>query len=203
MTAKSKPDQVGEKKQRGGARPNAGRKRKSKEAPADAAVVDQARAKPEKPKTGRPSDFSDAMAAEICDRLCAGESLRTICRDEHMPVCSTVFVWLSKHKAFAEQYARARDVQADAIFEEILDIADDARNDWMERRGEDDAGWQANGEHIQRSRLRVDARKWMAGKLAPKKYGEKTALELSGKDGAPLIPVINVTIGPSEPSPAS
>lgn len=189
MPAKSKQSNA-QPKPRGGARQNAGRKPKS------VAKVEV------KPKLGRPSDFNDAICSEICDRLCAGESLRTICRDDHMPACSTVFVWLAKRPAFAEQYAHARDVQADAIFEEILDIADNATNDWMVRHGDDDAGWQANGEHIQRSKLRVDARKWMAGKLAPKKYGDKTALELSGKDGAPLIPAINVTIGASEPSPA-
>lgn len=188
-------------KRHGGKRPNAGRKRKAQTDAPNATVAPAAEG--EKPKRGRPSDFTDDLASEICDRLCAGESLRTIVRDDHMPASSTVFKWLAARPAFAEQYARAREVQADAIFEDILDIADDARNDWMERRGENDAGWQANGEHIQRSRLRVDARKWMAGKLAPKKYGEKTALELSGKDGAPLTPVINVTIGPTEPSPAS
>lgn len=193
---------TGEIKQskRGGARKNAGRKSKAKDAAP--VVAAQAAPKPEKPKTGRPSVFSDTLAAEICDRLCAGESLRTICRDDHIPACSTVFRWMAANDAFREQYARAREVQADAIFEDILDIADNAQNDWMVRRGEDDAGWVANGEHIQRSRLRVDARKWMAGKLAPKKYGDKTALELSGKDGAPLIPVINVSIGATEPSPA-
>lgn len=185
-------------KKRGGKRPNAGRKPKVQKI-AEAAKPEKAKP-PEKPKIGRPSDFSQEIAAEICDRLCAGESLRTICRDDHMPACSTVFVWLSKHEAFAEQYARARDVQADAIFEEILDIADDARNDWMERRGENDAGWQANGEHIQRSRLRVDARKWMAGKLAPKKYGEKAQVEVSGKDGGPVVTEVRrVIVDPANP----
>jgi len=183
-------------KQRGGKRPNSGRKRKADKVAKAEPIT------PAKPKTGRPSNYTEALAAEICDRLCAGESLRTICRDDHMPACSTVFRWLAAHEAFRDQYARARDVQADALFEDILDIADNATNDWMERHGEEDAGYQVNGEHIQRSKLRVDARKWMAGKLAPKKYGERAALELSGKDGAPLIPAINVTIGETEPSSA-
>ena len=195
----AKPKKSNGENKRGGARPNSGRKPKAKEA---SVVETQVAPDPVKPKLGRPSEFTEETAAEICDRLCAGESLRTIVRDDHMPASSTVFKWLAARPEFAEQYARAREVQADAIFEDILDIADDARNDWMERRGEDDKGWQANGEHIQRSRLRVDARKWMAGKLAPKKYGDKAALELSGKDGAPLIPAINVTIGSTEPSPA-
>lgn len=135
---------------------------------------------------GRPSIYSDELVALICERITDGESLRTICRDEDMPACSTVFKWLIEKPAFSEQYARAREAQADTLFDEVLDIADDARNDWMERRGEDDAGWQANGEHIQRSKLRIDARKWMAGKLAPKKYGERIVNEHTGKDGGPI-----------------
>lgn len=132
----------------------------------------------------RPSEFSQEVADAICQKLVEGESLRSICDAEDMPACSTVFRWLSLNDAFSEQYARAREAQADALFDDILSIADDARNDWMERRGEEDAGWQANGEHIQRSRLRIDARKWMAGKLRPKKYGEK--LELSGDRENPI-----------------
>lgn len=123
-------------------------------------------------------EFSQELADTICERIANGESLRGICEDKDMPAASSVFKWLSNDTAFAEQYARARETQADTIFDEILSIADDARNDWMARLGEDGAGWQANGEHIQRSRLRIDARKWMAGKLRPKKYGEK--LELGG-----------------------
>lgn len=77
---------------------------------------------------------------------------------------------------------RARETQADAIFDEILDIADDGSNDWMEKHdGEGgNIGWRENGEAIQRSRLRIDARKWMAGKLRPKVYGDKVELEHSG-----------------------
>lgn len=131
---------------------------------------------------GRPSKFSTSVAEAICQRLAEGESLRSICTSEDMPVQSTVFRWLVKNEEFREQYTRAREAQADTLFDDILDIADDARNDWMERRGEEDAGWQANGEHIQRSRLRVDARKWMAGKLAPKKYGDKQQMQVAGPD---------------------
>lgn len=125
---------------------------------------------------GRPTDYSQAMASMICERLADGESLRSICRDETMPAKSSVFLWLTQHKAFSDQYALARQAQADALFDDILEIADDARNDWMEINGDDDAGWRANGEHLQRSRLRVDARKWMAGKLKPKVYGDKVQL---------------------------
>jgi hypothetical protein len=120
-----------------------------------------------------------AHKATICDRISNGESLRQICDGEDMPAASTVFVWLNEDSAFSEQYARAREAQADAIFDEILLIADDGRNDWMERKDEEDAnmGWRENGEALRRSQLRIDARKWMAGKLRPKKYGDKLELE--------------------------
>jgi len=138
--------------------------------------------------TGRPSTYSEATTDIICERIASGESLLAICRDEGMPGQSTVFQWLSRHKEFAEKYARARETQADAIFDEILDIADDARNDWMEKQGPDGqgVGWQLNGDHVQRSRLRIDARKWMAGKLRPKVYGDKVQQEISGPDGGAI-----------------
>jgi len=132
--------------------------------------------------------YTDEMALVICERLANGESLKTISEDEAMPARSTVFKWLAENKTFSDMYARAREEQADAIFDEILEIADDGRNDWMERRGEDDAGWVTNGENIQRAKLRIDSRKWMAGKLRPKKYGDK--LELAGDADAPLQVVI-------------
>lgn len=137
---------------------------------------------------GRPSDYNSEIAAQICGRIADGESLRAICRDESMPASSTVFVWLQKHPVFVEQYTRAREAQADAMADDILDISDNATNDWMQRNhGEDDPGWVANGEHIQRSKLRVDSRKWLASKLQPKKYGDKIDHSLTGKDGGPIV----------------
>lgn len=126
---------------------------------------------------GRPSDFSQELADRICERLADGESLRNICDEDEMPNKATIFRWLAKFPEFRDQYARARETQADSLFDEILSIADDGRNDWMERHGEEDAGWVANGENLRRSQLRVDSRKWMAGKLRPKKYGDKITQE--------------------------
>lgn len=108
-----------------------------------------------------------------------------------MPDKATVIRWLSLQPAFRDQYARAREAQADTLFDEILDIADDGHNDWMLRSYGDDERWVENGEAIRRSVLRIDARKWMAGKLRPKKYGDK--LELAGDPDNPLV--INVTVG--------
>jgi hypothetical protein len=138
----------------------------------------------------RKSEFEQSIADAICERLADGESLRSICKDETMPATSTVFKWLVQQPTFAEQYTRAREAQADTLFDEILDIADDGANDWMEKpgRGEESRGWQENGEALRRSVLRVDARKWMAGKLRPKKYGEK--LQHTGADGESPVQVI-------------
>jgi hypothetical protein len=92
------------------------------------------------------------------------------------------------HPEFQDQYAHAREAQADAIFDDILEIADDGRNDWMEKKDSEgeNIGWRENGEALRRSALRVDARKWMAGKLRPKKYGDKVVNEHSGPDGGPI-----------------
>ncbi len=131
-----------------------------------------------KPK-GRPSGYTDEIAATICERIAEGESIRDICASDDMPSTSMVFRWLAKeeHASFREQYARARETQADVIFDEILTIADDARNDWMKREnGDGKEGKELNTEHLQRSRLRIDARKWMAGKLRPKVYGDRVAI---------------------------
>lgn len=137
------------------------------------------------PMSGVASSFTDEIATTICEGLADGRSLRSICVEEGMPNQATVFRWLAdeRYAAFREQYARAREAQADAIFDEILDIADDGTNDWMERHDDEggNIGWKENGEALQRSRLRVDARKWMAGKLRPKVYGEK--LDIDGRLG--------------------
>lgn len=128
----------------------------------------------------RQSEFTQEVADEICERLADGESLRSICSEDNMPRKATVFRWLGQFERFRDQYTRAREVQADALFDDVLSIADNSKNDWMEANGKDDAGWMLNGDNIRRAQLRIDARKWMAGKLRPKKYGDFKAVELSG-----------------------
>lgn len=130
--------------------------------------------------SGRPTDYTEELGLAICERIADGESLRSICLLEDMPAKSSVFKWLAIHDQFADHYARARDAQADALADEMLDIADDGSNDWMERSEKKGGGWEENGEAIGRSRLRLDARKWIASKLKPKKYGDKLDLDHSG-----------------------
>lgn len=131
----------------------------------------------------RPKELNKEIEDEILGRLVEGESLRKICSDEHMPTRKTFYEWLvdDANLSFRNRYAHARELQADTIIDEINDIADDATNDYMETVDEDGAvSYRLNGENIQRSRLRIDARKWLAGKLRPKKYGDRVEIEHSG-----------------------
>ena len=132
---------------------------------------------------GRPSDYTQELCDEICAKLAEGKSLRTVCLADEMPSTVTVFAWMRKYPEFLNQYANAKEESADALFEETLDIADDGSNDWMEQNKGDDAGYRVNGESIQRSRLRVDTRKWMMSKMKPKKYGDKLTTDHTGSIG--------------------
>lgn len=126
----------------------------------------------------RPTKYSPKVADMICDRIAEGRSLRSICRDKDMPAKTNVFRWLAADAEFAARYAHARDAQADALVDEMLDIADDGSNDWMEQRDRDGevTGWKENGEALKRSAFRVSTRQWIAERLKPKKYGSKVAL---------------------------
>jgi hypothetical protein len=145
-------------------------------------------------KAGRKSIYTEQLATQICERLACGESLRTICLDSEMPSLSIVLKWLAdnNHPGFLEQYTRAREAQADRMAEDILQIADDGLNDTYE---DEDGNKRTDQDVIARSRLRVDARKWLASKMAPKKYGEKLTQELVGAGGGPIQ---NVNLTPSE-----
>jgi len=142
-----------------------------------------------KPHMARPSSFTQEMADLICKRLADGESLRSICANDGFPAASTVFKWLSEKQPFSEQYARAREAQADHLAEQILQIADDGSNDTYPT----DDGQAVNHDVIARSRLRVDARKWLASKMAPKKYGDKVTQEHTGKDGGDIQHSVRVS----------
>ena len=117
----------------------------------------------------RPTIYTDAIADEICARMSQGESLRQILKDEHMPGHTAVYGWLREKQAFADNYARARGDQADTYADEITQIADGADN-----------------TNYNSKRLQVDARKWVASKLKPKKYGERQSIEHSGPGGGPI-----------------
>lgn len=135
---------------------------------------------------GRPSEFNQEIASKICDTLATSSiSLRTMCLPDDMPSVRTVLYWLSEgdkedakpeFKAFLHQYARAREQQADFLAEEILEISDHTEEDHTAFTG---------SNVVQRDKLRVDARKWIASKLKPKKYGDK--LDLNHEGGQTII----------------
>ncbi len=118
---------------------------------------------------GRPSTYSNKLTDKICTRLAVGESLRSICKDAKIPAMSTVMLWLQEHDDFSEQYARAREIQAESHADEIIYIAD-------------------HEEDINRAKVKIDARKWTASKLKPKKYGSFQQVEHIGD------PTLHVTL---------
>lgn len=115
----------------------------------------------------RPSEFSQETADYICEQLIEGRSLRSICLEDGMPAGSTVCRWLSANDEFRKQYAHAREMQADALFDDCLAIADGT------------AG--IHGLDVQDRRLQIDTRKWMAGKLASRRYGDKLDVTSDGQ----------------------
>lgn len=133
---------------------------------------------------GRPSDYTAELAATICARLAAGETLRAVCRDETMPPESTVRTWaLNDREGFFAQYTQAREIGYMAMADETLEIADDGKNDTYKT----DEGQEAtNHDVIARSRLRVDTRKWLLSKALPKVFGDKIVQEHVGKDGGAI-----------------
>lgn len=131
----------------------------------------------------RPTDFNQSIADVICERIADGTSLRKICLDDDMPCKASVFTWLNKYPEFSDQYARAREEQAESLADEIIDISDESYND---HDIDDNGNVRVNNEAIQRSKLRVEARKWVASKLKPKRYGDKLTQELTGANGGAI-----------------
>jgi hypothetical protein len=110
---------------------------------------------------GRPTEYDEAIADKLCEAIIEGAALYRVCEKPGFPGERTVYQWLEKHPEFAQQYARARELQQDRAADEIIEIAD-------------------NELDPNKARIRVDARKWRASKLAPKKYGDRVDMNLSG-----------------------
>lgn len=112
----------------------------------------------------------------ICKRLEEGEAIRNILKDKDMPSTSTFFMWLDSDNEKSKQYARAKEVYAETMFDELIGIADNTSTDILiNEKGEE----QINHEVIQRDRLRIDARKWTLSKLNPKKFGDNKTVDLT------------------------
>lgn len=136
---------------------------------------------------GRRSRYTAPLGKAICKMLAGGLTLRQVGSRRLMPPESTIRSWaLNLQHPFAAQYTRARELGYHGMADEIVDIADDGTNDWMERKQGDDTITVVDHEHISRSKLRIDTRKWLLSKALPKVYGDKSTVEHTGKDGGPI-----------------
>lgn len=140
-------------------------------------------------KNGRPSKYTNKLADKICQMIAQGQSVRSICAKKDMISMQTFFRWLRENDKFREQYARACEERSYMHAEDIIEIADNATNDYMEKLEGD--GYIFNSENVQRSRLRIDTRKWLMSKLNPKVYGDKLDMTTNGND-------IGVTLSASQ-----
>ena len=137
---------------------------------------------------GRPTKYTQELADIICERLASGESMRSVSRDNEMPAMSTLFKWIREDPEFSAQYDKAKLESADALVEDMLDIADNQVEQPLIVEG---LPLQVDGKivmvkdavSVQHARLRVDTRKWAASKLKPKKYGDKIENIHSGNIG--------------------
>lgn len=136
----------------------------------------------------RPSGYTKTIASAICARIADGESLRKICLDADMPGRRTVLDWLDDdaHADFRAKYARAREAQADFHADEIIEIADISRIGKKITTKADGTEEIVTADMVERARLQIDARKWYAAKLAPKKYGDRQAIDVT--DNTPKTP---------------
>ena len=138
----------------------------------------------QKRPVGRPPTFDRQAVAELVfSGMAEGKSLRACFREtEGLPTLGTFLVWVSEDSLLAEQYARARSVCLDAMAEDIIDLADTCRIG--QKSTSKATGLESTeGDMVERSRLQIDARKWLLSKLAPKKYGDKQQVEHSGTIG--------------------
>jgi hypothetical protein len=158
----------------------------------------------EKNKGGAPEVWTQEIADRICEEIATStKSLRTICKIEGMPCVSTVLKWLREDKhGFVIQYARAKEEQADFMAEEMLEIADDGSNDFMEITKGNNTYNVEDKEVTNRSKLRVETRKWLMSKLKPKKYADRLDHGFKDKDGNPANPPAPVVITSLFPSTA-
>ena len=143
--------------------------------------------------------YSEKQKQEIFDKICNlivnGASLRSALLTLDGIHASDFFKWLRDDPKKNEQYARASTERAEFFREEILDIADDGSNDYVKKfnkKGEF-IGYEVDKENIQRSKLRVDTRKWHMSKVNPKKYGNIPDQEDKNDDNEITIKIIDGT----------
>jgi hypothetical protein len=143
-------------------------------------------------KATRPVRFDPAVAAEICTRLAAGETLRAICRDRSLPTETVVRGWVIDRPRFAADYERAREIGYAALADQLLEIADDSSADtYVDDKGKT----RPDAEAIQRSRLRIDTRKWLLAKILPRMWGDRP----EAQEGVATFSLLDLVLGSYKP----
>jgi len=129
----------------------------------------------------RPSIYSEKLVDKMLEEIASGRSVIGLCREEEWtPNADTWYRWLYKVEGLSDRYARAKSFQSEREADIILDIADNATN-----------------QDYQVARLRVDARKWIASKLLPNKYGDKQNIDHTSSDES-MKPTIIKLVGKQE-----
>lgn len=135
-----------------------------------------------KRKVGRPTKKTDVLMNELCALIAQrGMSVKAACKEVGLNF-STFWDWLNADIEFANRYARAKELQAEAFADEIVEIADQP----PELVVDDEGAARIDSAFVQYQKLRIDSRKWVASKLVPKKYGEKIQQEVTGANGGPI-----------------
>lgn len=129
----------------------------------------------------------DSIFGTIVQHIKDGNSLRSALRLDGMPTSETFYKWCDSDEEKATQYARADKDREDKIFNEILDIADDGTNDYMTITKGDQTYNVEDREVTSRSKLRVEARKWVLSKMNPQKYSDKLQVDQSEFEEQPLF----------------
>lgn len=121
----------------------------------------------------RPTTYTKQLGKNICDLIASGKSLKKISEDDKMPCRSVIHKWLldEDKKEFMDNYENACNIRAENMFDELEEIAD--KSDLAESPN--------------RSRLRVDTRKWYLSKVMPKKYGDRAELDMTLREVKPMM----------------
>jgi hypothetical protein len=142
--------------------------------------------------------YDPKIVKEILERVSAGESFTPLVMDlaknQGYPSLTIIRDWLVENGDFKKGLELARLEQADVLFDEIIEIADNSRNDWMLKNDPGNPGWIENGENIQRSKMRIEARKYVAARLRPRLYGERGDYVSLNQP----VPVVHMSLGEFE-----
>ena len=135
-------------------------------------------------RMGRPRyNWTPEVEEVILSGIIAGKSVRKIVKEEDksFPCVDTIYRYMAGNVEFSDRYTRARDIQQDIYAEEIIAIADGDHPDF-------------ENKSVDERKMAIESRKWTMGKLRPKKYNDRLVAEITGANGAPLIPAQTIDV---------